>query len=78
MSQCDCFGFEPVPLFGGAQNYDFWSSYQASVRGMIDDDRASVAANASITEVQRAAMLNDLDHTWMLFESIFSESEHNK
>jgi hypothetical protein len=45
---------------------------------MLDDDRASIAANASITEVQRAAMLNDVDHTWSLFESIFSESEHNK
>ncbi len=68
----------PGPQLARTQNYDFWSSYQASVRGMLDDDRASIAANASITEVQRAAMLNDVDHTWSLFESIFSESEHNK
>jgi tryptophan 2,3-dioxygenase len=68
---------ERTPFMQG-ENFDFWQSYQEAVLVMLKEDRELIMNNSSMLEVQRTAMLNDIDHNWKLFESVLLEEEHNK
>ena len=50
---------------------------RTAVRAVQDEDRESIAANVNLSEEQRVAMLNDIEHNAKLFQSVFVEAEHN-
>ncbi len=61
-----------------SQGFQFWDEYQTCVKTLRDDDIRTTTENTSITDTQRAAMLQDIEHTWKLFQSLFNEEEHNR
>ncbi len=61
-----------------SQGFQFWDEYQTCVKTLRDDDIRMITENASFTDTQRTAMLQDIEHTWKLFQSLFNEEEHNR
>ncbi len=57
--------------------FDFWKSYQDSVRTRIEIDRSLVAANPNLGEGERAAQMEDFDGILAQYDAVFDAERHS-
>jgi tryptophan 2,3-dioxygenase len=59
-------------------NFDFWESYKNAVDSMLENDRAVIEQNPTLTEEEKTRELAQLSRTIENFDALFSEEKHNE
>lgn len=69
---------ERVP-FTQMKNFNFWEEYQKSIESILRDDEATINQNnASLSDLQKKAQLENLEVTRSTFKSLFDENLHKE
>jgi tryptophan 2,3-dioxygenase len=69
---------ERVP-FTQMKNFNFWDEYQKAVESILRDDEVTINQNnASLSELQKKAQLENLEVTRTTFKSLFDEQAHKE
>ncbi len=58
--------------------FNFWASYRAAVAKMLESDRAIIQNNATLSEEEKAAQLQELSITAESFAALFAEEKHQQ
>jgi tryptophan 2,3-dioxygenase len=68
---------ERIP-FLDAENYNFWSEYQAAVSQMLQTEADIISSNSMLTEDEKKDQLGQLADTKKGFQVLIDRDEHNK
>ncbi|MBI5647068.1 MAG: tryptophan 2,3-dioxygenase [Ignavibacteriae bacterium] len=64
--------------FLDAGDYSFWQEYRGAVHAMLDGDRAVIAGNTTLTELEKRVQFEELDATAARFNALFEEPLHEE